>query len=136
MLCGINMALFRFEFLAQNLFVLALLLLLAAPVCAQSTDPNAPSAVRANTVTARIAARDLGDARLTDHYNAFTGTPGDLLITIQSNNLNGDVDIFTATDSGAGGNSSQSRATNHQFRPLGGIDALADRARLYPFHRT
>ena len=97
MLCGINMALFRSEFLAQNLFVLALLLLLAAPVCAQSTDPNAPSPVRANTVTARIAARDLGDARLTDHYYAFTGTPGDLLITIQSNNLNGDVDIFTAT---------------------------------------
>src|ERR1041384_4942731 len=96
MLCGINMALFRSEFLAQNLFVLALLLLLAAPVCAQSTDPNAPSPVRANTVTARIAARDLGDARRTDRYYAFTGTPGDLLITIQSNNLNGDVDIVTA----------------------------------------
>src|ERR1041385_3907523 len=97
MLCGINMALFRSEFLAQKLFVLALLLLLAAPVCAQSTDPNAPSPVRANTVTARIAARDLGDARLTDLYYAFTGTPGYLLSTIQSNNLSGDGDIFTAT---------------------------------------
>src|SRR4030095_5200072 len=52
--------------------------------------------VRSNTVPARIAARDLGDARLTDHYYAFTGTPGDLLITIQSNNLNGDIDVFTA----------------------------------------
>src|SRR5690349_15562162 len=97
MLCGIDMALFRSEFLAQNLFVLALLLALAAPMYAQSTDPNAPSPVRSNTVTARIAARDLGDARLTDHYYAFTGTPGDLLVTIQSNNLNGDVDVFTAT---------------------------------------
>src|ERR1041384_4240215 len=97
MLCGINMALFRSEFLAQKLFVLALLLSLAAPAYAQSTDPNSPWPVRTNNVTARIAARDLGDARLTDHYYAFTGTPGDLLITIQSNNLNGDVDIFTAT---------------------------------------
>jgi hypothetical protein len=44
----------------------------------------------------RIAARDLGDARLTDHFYAFTGTPGDVLITIQTTNLNGDVDVFTA----------------------------------------
>ncbi len=96
MLCGVNMVPVRSEFLAQKLFVLALLLSLGASVRAQSTDPNAPWPVRSNTVTARIAARDLGDARLTDHYYAFTGTPGDLLITIQSNNLNGDVDVFTA----------------------------------------
>ena len=96
MLCGVNMVLFRSDFLAQKLFVLALLLTLATVANAQSTDANTPSPVHSNTVTARIAARDLGDARLTDHYYAFTGTPGDLLITIQSNNLNGDVDIFTA----------------------------------------
>src|ERR1041385_9293500 len=97
MLCGVDMVLFRPDFLVQKLFVLALLLLLAGPVVAQSTDPSSPWPVRSNTVTARIAARDLGDARLTDHYYAFTGTPGDLLISIQSNNLNGDVDVFTAT---------------------------------------
>jgi hypothetical protein len=97
MLCGIDMVLFRSELILQKLFVLALLLSLAGLVCAQSTDANAPSPVRTNNVTARIAARDVGDARLTDHYYAFTGTPGDLLITIQSNNLNGDIDIFTAT---------------------------------------
>src|SRR6185369_7574133 len=92
------MAPVRSDFLGQKLFfVLALLFALGVSVCAQSTDPNAPWPVRSNTVTARIAARDLGDARLTDHYYAFTGTPGDLLITIQSNNLNGDVDVFTAT---------------------------------------
>ena len=90
------MVLFRSDFLAQKLFVLALLLSLAAVAKAQSTDSNSPWPVHGNTVTARIAARDIGDARLTDHYYAFTGTPGDLLITIQSNNLNGDVDIFTA----------------------------------------
>src|SRR5215467_12192033 len=96
MLCGINMVSFRSELLAQKLFVLALLLSLAGSVCAQSTDPNAPAPVRSSTLNGRIAACDLGDARLTDHYYAFTGTPGDLLITIQSTNLNGDVDIFTA----------------------------------------
>src|SRR6185436_18659212 len=72
-----------------------LVLLAASAALAQSIDPNAPSPVRSNNVTGSIAARDLGDARLTDHYYAFTGVPGDLLITIQSQNLNGDVDVFT-----------------------------------------
>src|SRR5690348_1230163 len=79
-----------------KLFAVVVLLLAVACASAQSIDPNAPSPVRSNSITGRIAARDLGDARLTDHYYAFTGTPGDLLITIQSNNLNGDIDIFTA----------------------------------------
>ena len=82
---------------ATRLFcLLAVLLALALPVCAQSLDQNAPAPVRSNTVTGSIAARDLGDARLTDHFYALTGTPGDLLITITSQNLNGDVDVFTA----------------------------------------
>jgi hypothetical protein len=76
--------------------LLAALLLPASEMCAQSLDPNTPASVRSNTVNGRIAARDLGDARLTDHYYAFTGTPGDLLITVQSQNLNGDIDVFTA----------------------------------------
>lgn len=79
-----------------QLLTVAFLFWAATSVAAQSIDPNAPSPVRSNNVNGRIAARDLGDARLTDHYYAFTGTPGDLLITIQSNNLNGDVDVFTA----------------------------------------
>jgi len=74
----------------------AIFLLVAGSVSAQSIDPNAPSPVRSNSVSGSIAARDLGDARLTDHYYAFTGTPGDLLITVNSTNLNGDVDVFTA----------------------------------------
>src|ERR1041384_8115657 len=78
-------------------FACALLLLAVGSVSAQSIDPNAPSPVRSNNLTGRIAARDLGDARLTDHYYTFTGTPGDLLITVNSTNLNGDIDVFTAT---------------------------------------
>jgi hypothetical protein len=62
---------------------------------AQSTDIAAPLPVRTNEVDASISARDLGDSRLTDHFYAFTGTPGDLLITVDSRNMNGDVDVFT-----------------------------------------
>lgn len=65
-------------------------------VAAQSIDPNVPSPIRSHSLTGKIAARDLGDARLTDHYYMFRGTPGDVLITVQSTNLNGDIDIFTA----------------------------------------
>ena len=77
-------------------FAFVVIVLTTGSVSAQSINPTAPSPVRTNSVTGRIAARDLGDARLTDHYYAFTGTPGDLLITINSTNLNGDVDVFTA----------------------------------------
>jgi hypothetical protein len=64
---------------------------------AQSTDISTPSPVRTNEVIGSIPARDIGDSRLTDHFFAFTGKPGDLLITIDSRNLNGDVDVFTTT---------------------------------------
>ncbi len=80
-----------------KLFAVAILLITVVSAAAQSIDPNAPSPVRRNSVTGRIAARDLGDARLTDHYYALVGTPGDLLITVNSTNLNGDIDVFTAT---------------------------------------
>jgi len=63
---------------------------------AQSLDPSKPTPIPGSTLTGRIAARDLGDARVTDHYYKFTGTPGDLLITVRSQNLNGDLDVFTA----------------------------------------
>ncbi len=76
---------------------LILLLFALAEVClAQSIDISAPSPVRANEVAGTIAARDLGDSRLTDHFYAFTGRAGDLLITVESKNINGDVDLFTA----------------------------------------
>jgi len=78
-------------------------LLLPGLVCAitlvalgQSSDQSLPTAVLTNEINGRIPALDLGDARLTRHFYAFEGTPGDLLITIDSKNLNGDIDIFTA----------------------------------------
>ncbi len=70
----------------------------AATARAQSTDQARPTAVRSNEISGRIVALDLGDPRLTRHYYAFEATPGDLIITVNSRNLNGDVDIFTAVN--------------------------------------
>jgi len=87
--------------ITKSLVRLACLLLLLSPlalhVAAQSTDIAAPSPVRTNEVAGTISARDLGDPRVTDHFYAFTGTPGDVLITVDSRNFNGDIDVFTFT---------------------------------------
>lgn len=64
---------------------------------AQSIDQSRPWPVQTNEVTGTISARDIGDARFTSHFYAFTGNPGDLLVTVEGNNLNGDVDVFTAS---------------------------------------
>jgi hypothetical protein len=63
---------------------------------AQSVDQSLPTPVLSFEINGRISPRDLGDARLTRHFYAFEGNPGDLLITMDSKNLNGDIDIFTA----------------------------------------
>ena len=73
-----------------------LLCAITSAVFGQSADQSLPTPVLANEITGRITALDLGDSRLTRHFYAFEGTPGDLLITIDSKNLNGDMDIFTA----------------------------------------
>jgi len=71
------------------------LLATALVVSAQSANPNFPTPVFDKNLLGHIAARDVGDARLTNHYYAFRGTPGDLVITVQNRNLNGDIDVFT-----------------------------------------
>lgn len=71
------------------------ILVTACGVAAQSTDANAPTPLREPTVAGRILPLDVGDARLTRHYYVFTGLPGDLEIAVTSENLNGDVDLFT-----------------------------------------
>jgi hypothetical protein len=83
---------------ASMVCLLALSLLWSGSIAeGQSTDISAPAAVRTNEVSGTIAARDIGDPRLTDHYYLFNGRPGDLLITVDSKNLNGDVDVFTTS---------------------------------------
>jgi hypothetical protein len=78
------------------LVVLLLLLISAAGVTAQSLEISAPAPVTASDLAGRITPRDMGDARYTDHYYAFVGNPGDLIVTVTGQNLNGDVDIFTS----------------------------------------
>jgi len=75
---------------------MSILLTSAVFVFAQSADANYPTPVHDKNLIGRIQARDLGDARLTNHFYAFHGTAGDLVITVQSRNLNGDIDVFTA----------------------------------------
>jgi hypothetical protein len=74
------------------------LLVIAANVFAQSSDVRFPTPVSSSEFTDSIAARDIGDARLTDYFYTFTGLPGDLLITVESKNLNGDIDVFSAAE--------------------------------------
>jgi len=92
---------FQFAKICRALRVISLLIFglcsLSIGARAQSTDINTPWPVTSNETTGRIDPRDLGDARFTDHYYAFTGTPGDLLVTVEGQNLNGDVDVFTVS---------------------------------------
>jgi hypothetical protein len=78
------------------LMVIAGLCAVAPNGRAQSSDPTLPTPVLNNEITGKIKPLDLGDPRLTRHFYAFEGSPGDLLITIDSKNLNGDIDVFTA----------------------------------------
>ena len=55
-----------------------------------------PTAVTTNEIKGKIAARDVGDARLTSHYYYFNGTQGDIFIKILTSNLEGDIDVFIA----------------------------------------
>jgi hypothetical protein len=73
-----------------------LLLVLAGGARAQSTNVEYPTPVRSSEIGGTITPRDLGDSRLTRYYYSFTGTPGDLIVTAESGNLEGDIDVFTA----------------------------------------
>jgi hypothetical protein len=97
--------------------VFALLLLLvaaAAPSRAQSGDAAYPTPVFSAEVSGRIAPRDVGDSRRTRHFYTFRGTEGDLVVNLETSQLLGDVDVFTATT----------------FRPLLKFSLLGDPARL------
>lgn len=83
----------------QQLIILtlpAILCVFFSTAFGQSTDQGLPTPVLANEINGRIAPLDLGDPRSTRHFYAFEGSPGDLLITVEGRNLNGDIDVFTA----------------------------------------
>jgi len=76
---------------------LCLLLGAARAGLAQSSDPNFPAPVFSEEVSGRIAPRDVGDPRRTRHFYTFRGVEGDLVVTLESTELTGDVDLFTAS---------------------------------------
>jgi len=76
--------------------VLALLSTTTIGAFAQSIDIGFPTPIRANDISGVITPRDLGDARQTRYFYSFTGTPGDLIVSVEANNLDGEVDVFTA----------------------------------------
>jgi hypothetical protein len=81
----------------KRIAIATLLLLVATLVAsAQSTNIEFPTPVTSGEISGEIIARDIGDPRLTRYFYLLTGTPGDLFLTVESNNLNGDVDLFTA----------------------------------------
>src|SRR2546422_9778745 len=77
-------------------FLATVLFVVASTGLAQSSDQSLPTPVLTSEVNGTIAPLDLGDARVTSHFYAFDASPGDLIITADSKNLNGDIDVFTA----------------------------------------
>jgi hypothetical protein len=87
----------KFENEKKTVWVILLgVFLFAAPVFPQSTSLDFPTPVSTDQIAGRIRARDIGDSRLTSHYYLFETGTGDVLLNIETSNLNGDVDIYTA----------------------------------------
>ena len=84
------------KFFVVGCWIVTLPFLVPMIVSGQATDISTPTPVSTNEIMGSILARDLGDSRMTQHFYHFAGMPGDVLITVKSNNLNGDVDVFTA----------------------------------------
>jgi hypothetical protein len=76
--------------------VIIFLVLLACSAQAQSANENFPTPVTNNQISGKIAARDVGDARLTRHYYTFFADNGDLNLQIETENFDGDIDLFEA----------------------------------------
>lgn len=81
-------------------------------VSAQSINQNYPTPVSSNVLNGTIAARDIGDARLTTYFFTFDGSQGDVFINVKTENLDGDIDVFTRDN----------------LRPLTKITVIADPA--------
>ena len=82
-----------------SLKIICVLCVLCASICsvkAQSTSQSYPTPITSNEISGTIAARDIGDARLTNYFYVFNAAQGDVFINVVTKNLNGDIDIFTA----------------------------------------
>ncbi|MBC7797515.1 MAG: hypothetical protein H7Z37_11635 [Pyrinomonadaceae bacterium] len=97
----------------KRFYFIAFLLLTTVQIFAQSTNRDFPTPILQNEITATIAARDIGDSRLTSHFYTFYANNGDLLLEIETANLNGDIDLYLIDE---------------DSRPLSKIPLFADSA--------
>lgn len=77
-------------------FIILSVFFLALDSAAQSTSVDFPTPVTRNEINGAVAARDIGDARLTTHYYLLTGEQGDIFINVVTNNFTGSIDLFAA----------------------------------------
>ncbi len=97
---------------ARMFGTVALMLAGIFSIFAQSIDQNYPTPISSNEISGKIAARDLGDSRLTGYFYTFDGRQGDVFLNVTTTNFNGDIDVFTADN----------------LRPLTKITVYADAA--------
>jgi hypothetical protein len=89
----------KLKFGRRRLTLAALVaVMLTATAFAQSIEPNSPTPVISNEIAGRIAPLDIGDARMTRFFYTFNGLQGDLELTVESYNLDGDIDIFLGSN--------------------------------------
>jgi hypothetical protein len=81
---------------AHILLFVALFVTGSIGASAQSADLDSPTPIQSSQISGTIVPLDIGDPRLTRHFYLFTGTQGDLTLTVSTSELNGDIDIFTA----------------------------------------
>lgn len=87
---------FKLKSARRLLWSAAMFLLLFNSAFAQSVELNSPTPVLSNEIAGRIAPLDIGDARSTRFFYTFNGQQGDLELTVESNNLDGEIDIYLA----------------------------------------
>ena len=80
----------------KQLGFLILLILLTVPVFAQSTNENFPTPLAENEISGKIPTRDIGDSRLTRHFYTFFADNGDVNLSLETENFDGDIDLFEA----------------------------------------
>jgi hypothetical protein len=75
----------------------SLIVSVAFGALAQSNDLASPTPIYSPEIVGRIAPLDVGDPRQTRHFYAFNARLGDLELAVETNNLDGQIDLFAAT---------------------------------------
>ncbi|MBA2619920.1 MAG: hypothetical protein H0U87_01830 [Acidobacteria bacterium] len=82
--------------ICRILFCVLSLVFCVFSASAQSTDQSFPTSIKSNEIGGKIAARDVGDPRLTSYFFVFNGTQGDVFLNVKTANFDGDIDVFAA----------------------------------------